>query len=286
MASVLRLGVILQLVACANTEPTADDASTDRSDSRASTDASIEQEPSGVDATLDGGAGCASFKLCEDFESTIPGDIPMGWTKTGDVSVSGTDFYRGAQSLHIGIAPNGPRRINRTLGFLGANASDHWGRLFFKTMKPVLYNGPLHSTLVAMKGKSPVDNVDIEARVVDTVQDAQLFHNFQYDVQPSSRAEFRTASPDNWQYTSTWRCVEWHVEYATQSYSFFLDGAEVISLHIYNGPNNFAGVEIPSAYTAISVGWNNYEVVQNLNGGFEAYIDDLAIDGTRIGCEK
>jgi hypothetical protein len=180
---------------------------------------------------------------------------------------------------------NGPRRIVHALSTLGASAGKHWGRIFFKVAMPapVAPSGTvIHSSLVALSGQSPIDNVGIEARVVDTVENDRGKYQFLYNVQPSSRAEFGTGAPYDWSYDGAWHCAEWNVAYDTQSYRFFLDGTEVTAIRIDKGAGNYPGIEIPSAYDSISIGWINYQNAPN--GGFEAWFDDLAIDDAQIGC--
>jgi hypothetical protein len=135
--------------------------------------------------------------------------------------------------------------------------------------------------MVAGSAVSPVAG-NIEVRVVDTVEDTTGHHQFIYNVQPDGgRAEFGTGSGYNWTYDGNWHCAEWHVEYATQSYHFYFDGAEITSIAVNNGAGNFTNSEIPAMFGSISVGWNNYQLA---TPGFVAWFDEIALDLTRIGC--
>jgi hypothetical protein len=60
------------------------------------------------------------------------------------------------------------------------------------------------------------------------------------------------------------------------SYQFFLDGNEIPDLAVSGNAGTLFG-----SSTVISVGFRNY---QNVSNGSEVYIDDLAIDPARIGC--
>jgi hypothetical protein len=133
--------------------------------------------------------------------------------------------------------------------------------------------------MVALYGMGPV-NGNEEVRVVDTVKDANQKHQFLYNVQPSG-AEFGKGSPYNWMFDGNWHCAEWHIDAPTQSYTFYYDGAEVTSITINNGAGNYAGSDIPTAFTDVRVGWNNY---QSAPPGFVAWIDEVALDVNRIGC--
>jgi hypothetical protein len=236
---------------------------------------------SGPPGTGDGGFGGPSlctpgrYLICENFEATAEGAIPVGWTKHGNAAVAADQSARGSRSLKIAAAANGERRIYTDGAKLG---SGHWGRIFYRVEVPV---PPVfvHSTMVALYGMGPV-NGNEEVRVVDTVKDTNQKHQFLYNVQPSG-AEFGKGSPYNWTFDGNWHCAEWHIDAPTQSYAFYYDGAEVTSIAINNGPGNYNGSDIPTAFTDVRVGWNNY---QSAPPGFVAWIDEVALDTNRIGC--
>jgi hypothetical protein len=94
-------------------------------------------------------------------------------------------------------------------------------------------------------------------------------------------AEFGKGSAYNWSYDDNWHCAEWHVDGATQSYQFFIDGAEVTQIAINNGAGKYSGTDIPNVFTQARVGWNNY---QSASPGFVAWIDEIAMHTSRIGC--
>jgi hypothetical protein len=241
----------------------------------------VDSRDAGSTEAGDGGAGGPSlctpgrYLICENFETTAEGAIPTGWTKHGNAAVAADQSARGSHSLKIAAAANGERRIYTEGAKLG---SGHWGRIFYRVEVPV----PtvfVHSTMVALYGMGPV-NGNEEVRVVDTVKDANQKHQFLYNVQPSG-AEFGKGSPYNWTFDGSWHCAEWHIDSPTQSYAFYYDGAEVTSIAINNGAGNYAGSDIPLAFTDVRVGWNNY---QSAPPGFVAWIDEVALDVSRIGC--
>lgn len=156
----------------------------------------------------------------------------------------------------------------------------HWGRIHYRVQTPT----PgvfVHSTFVAGAAKSPVDNIDIEVRTVDTVQNADRTHQFLYNVQPNGRGEFGKGSPYNWRFDDAWHCAEWHVDYATQSYAYYFDGSEITQVRITNGAGNFTNSEIPQQFSSLSFGLYNYQAAAP---GFVVWIDEIAVGATRIGC--
>jgi len=233
-------------------------------------------------AGIGGPSLCAGSKylVCEDFEATAVGGVPTGWTKHGDATVQADQAARGSHALKIGAAASGERRIYADAAKLG---SGHWGRVFYKVQVPAAKppsGNVIHSTLVAFQGNGP-KNGNSEYRVVDTVEDSNGKHQFLWNVQPSSVGEFGKGSSYDWTYDGNWHCAEWHVDGPTQSYHFYVDGKEVTQIALDNGAGNYSGTDIPSAFSQAHIGWNNY---QSASPGFVAWMDEIAMDATRIGC--
>jgi hypothetical protein len=250
-----------------------------------------------------GGAGGASAKscanggylVCEDFEATEVGQIPSGWTRLGPadkVGVAEDQAVSGKRSLKLGAMDSGQRRMANPGAALGAA---HWGRIRFKVQTPVT-DAFVHSTLVAGAGTGPSKG-EVEVRLVDTVKaakadtpgwcsDKQTTTNcFQllYNVQPTSSGEFGKGGPYGWTFDDKWHCAEWHVDSTKQSYELFYDGARVDDVSFENGAGKYDNSEIPSAFSELRIGWNNYQSATN--PGFTAWIDDVVLDEQRVGCE-
>ncbi|WP_433936566.1 hypothetical protein AB3662_17990 [Sorangium cellulosum] len=244
------------------------------------------QGGAGGDETATTGCASGRYILCEDFEDTDVGGIPQGWTKHGElVAVADDQAASGSRSLKMGAAPNGERRIYHDASQLG---SGHWGRIRYRVQLPVP-DAFVHSTIVALHGEGPTTGPQ-EVRVVDTVkEDKDGWDNdgngshiqYLYNVQPQG-AEFGKGSDYSWYYEDAWHCVEWHIDGPTQRYDFYLDGELLDQISIANGPGNYAGSEIPDAFSEVRIGWNNY---QSAPPGFTAWVDDVALDDERIGCE-
>ena len=259
-------------------------------DGSAGADASGSSEGGGPGAlAASGGSLCSPgrYLVCEGFESmpVATNVAPAGWMRIGDVDViaDAGNVYRGARAMRVNAAASGPRRITLSGAALAALGGSHWGRIFYKVQTPAPRpaTGVVHSTLVAGAAQSPVSGT-IEVRVVDTVENSAGRQQFLYNVQPAGgRSEFGKGSTYDWSYDGNWHCAEWHVDYATQGYHYYFDGAEVASIAITNGAGNFTNSEIPLAFTSLSVGWNNY---QTSTPGFVAWFDEIALDPNRIGC--
>jgi hypothetical protein len=243
-----------------------------------------------------GAAGTAQVKdacppgkyfICEDFDDTAPGEIPAGWTKHGDpVAVSDDAAVSGAHSLKMGPIESWERRIYHDGAMLG---SGHWGRIRYKVQLPVP-DAFVHSTIVALRGVGPTVGI-AEFRVVDTVkEDKDGFNNdgngshfqYLYNVQPNG-AEFATGSDYSRKFDDQWHCAEWRIDGPTQSYDFYIDGAKLDQISLANGAGNYEGTEIPDSFSEVRIGWINY---QKSPPGFTAWVDDVALDDERIGCDN
>jgi hypothetical protein len=233
-------------------------------------------------------APSAKLILSEDFESTPVGEIPPGFTKTGKVAVADDAAHSGKKSLKMEAAVNGARRITKQGAEIAALGGEHWGRLYYKvkipTPLPVVPEGKksalIHSTLVSGVAKSPQFNDVIEVRPFGSL----LFPNgdvkYLYNVQPKTRKEFATTTKTISHYTDEWTLVEWHVDYATQTYQFFINGKEIPDMALHKGAGNFEGAEIPAVFDNLSFGWTNY---QPAGEGIVSWIDDIALSKERIG---
>jgi hypothetical protein len=228
--------------------------------------------------------GCAGkhYILCEDFESTKVGDTPSGWTKHGDASGVADDAAKhGAHSLKLGAISVWERRIYHSASGVG---SAHWGRVFYKVQLPVP-DAFVHSTMVAFSGNGPV-NGPSEFRVVDTVKQAKdtrdvgSRHQFLYNVQPESHDEFGKGTSYDYTFDANWHCAEWHIDATNQSYHFYFGGVEKLGFD--NGAGKYDGSDIPMSFGEIKIGWINY---QDSPPGFVAWLDDIAVADTRIGCD-
>lgn len=224
--------------------------------------------------------------LVIDFENTPVGQIPAGFTKTGDVGVVDDVAHTGHKSLRMGPAERGPRRITLKGNVVAALGGEHWGRLYFKVKLPApTPRGTgrfpvIHSTLVGGSAISPLFNDPIEVRVLDTVLGPKGTFQYIYNVQPKKRPEFAHGSHYDYHYSDQWTLAEWHIDFATQSYELFINGQPIPGASFSKGAGNFEKSEIPQVFQSLSFGWNNY---QPAGEGFTAWIDDIALGKDRIG---
>jgi hypothetical protein len=164
----------------------------------------------------------------------------------------------------------GQGRIQHSLSTLGATASKHWGRIFYRVQSPATKpsSGVLHVTFVGLYHSTD------ENRVVDIVENSQGKHQWLFN-NPNDKGS--TGSSYDWTFDDAWHCAEWYVDVGAKSYRFFTDSKEVTSI----GFTGKADSQMAN-YTSIIVGSTFYH---SPPAPFVMWFDDLAIDDAQIGCQ-
>lgn len=228
--------------------------------------------------------------ISEDFESTPVGSIPQGFTKTGAIMVVDDVAHSGKHSLRMDPAVKGPRRITKTGPEIAALGGEHWGRLYYKVKLPVPAPAPvegktnpsIHATFVSGNATSPLAQDPIEVRLMGMGIRSDTSFRYLYNVQTrKGRGEFGVSAKSPSNFTDKWVLAEWHVDYATQTYQFFVDGQEITDIAVKNGAGKFEKSEIPAAFDDLSFGFINYQPATG--EGFTVWIDDLALGKQRLG---
>jgi hypothetical protein len=165
----------------------------------------------------------------------------------------------------------GSGRVQKSLTSLGATATNHWGRLYYKVKTPAPVaadkSAYYHITFAALEGGT------MENRVVDTVESPDGKVQYIYNVPDDSCC---SGSDYNWSHDGAWHCAEWHVDVSTKSYRFFIDNKEVSAIGFTGNAKAQMGT-----YTALALGAIFYVTP---SGALTTWIDDLAIDDKQIGC--
>lgn len=230
----------------------------------------------GASAGAAGAAGPCAHKLCESFESGALGAVPMGWTALqgyspmrGGIGLASDQAHSGSMALKSDSKSAGQDRVQLSLSALGATASKHWGRLFYKVQAPAPKpnSGVIHITFAALEGTT-------ENRVVDTVEASNGTHQWLFNIPDDSCC---MSSSYDWTFDAVWHCAEWYVNVSAESYRFFSDGKEVTPL-AFTGKANAK----MSNYTSLALGTIFYQTPPS---ALVVWFDDLAIDDSQIGCQ-
>lgn|GEM_PF-3546846 len=234
--------------------------------------------------TFGGQPRCQGFDVCESFESTELGALPSGFTLAGygtrKVGVSADRAMRGARALKIEVSAQSAVTSWLTRGSLGALAAQHFGRAFFRIENPAPAEF-VHFDL--FEGSGPYQGHSNAVRFASTgtgVGTSSSNWSFIYNVQPSGNgagSEFGTeGNRSAHARAGDWMCLEWSFDATEQLAQYYLDGAAIDYLRI-----DTERAEIP-VFDSIAVGFGKY---QN-TGAFLVYLDEVAFDGERIGCNN
>lgn len=235
-------------------------------------------------------AASADVIVMDDFESVKVGEIPAGFTKTGAIAVAEGVAHSGTHALKVEPAVKGGRFITLAPDKVAALGGEHWGRLYFKVKlpaaKPAAVDGKknpsIHTTFVAGQATSPLANDSVNVRLAGFSLKESGEFAYKYNVQPGkARKEFGPSSKMVQKFSDDWTLLEWHSDYATQTYEFFVNGQRIDDISFTKGAGKFEGAEIPEAFKTLSIGWTNYQAATD--EGFTVWIDDIAVGKKRLG---
>jgi len=172
-------------------------------------------------------------------------------------------------SLKSDSIETGMDRVQKSLATLGATATKHWGRIFYKvgSPPPKPNSGVIHITFLALEGTT-------ENRVVDTVVATNGTHQWLFNIPDDSCC---AGSSYDWSFDAAWHCAEWNIDVGAESFSFYSDGKEVPEL-TFTGK---AGAKM-SDYMSVGLGTIFYQMPPS---PVIVWFDDLAIDDNQIGCQ-
>lgn len=239
-------------------------------------------------ATFFGQSRCAAgkFQLCEDFESgTID---PALWTIVGTKPViDGVQKARGQKALHITVTGNGSSALRETKTF-PAKDNTYWGRAFyyFQSM-PAAPMAGAHWTLIAATGTGVSGEIRVGGHLLGSgVNRFAVGTDNRVDANGTGDwSRFDNDPTGNPQPVplGRWVCLEWLHQGATNETRFFWDGAEHGSMHTtdFDHGGNLNAYILPT-FTTLTIGWAEYQAASDK---FELWVDEIAINNQRIGCE-
>jgi hypothetical protein len=225
----------------------------------------------------------SNLAICENFENTAVNGIPMNWNRRPggyggkSIGVVADESFRGQRSLRIQGGVSGSQFIEYTHD-LGTLATSHFGRIFFKVKTPAPWPnaGVLHGDIVQHVGPRSGGGHNFVRWGI--VENTGMKFQWIYNVQPDNAPEFGDGTAYDYTWPGIWQCLEWSYDQPSQRGTLWIDGAQIpLTVGKSHPP------EIP-VFTSLGVGWANY---QNAPGeGFVVWIDEVAIDPKRIGCDR
>lgn len=229
--------------------------------------------------------------LCDDFESRDAGDFPdpLTWSRNATagitIAIDTTRAARGTKSVRF-TTPNVPSEayIRETKSF-AVTHNAFYGRLFYYQQAP----GPqkfAHWNVIEATGPQVVDGVQMTSFYrYGGVSLGGIFNNylFQFEHRPRepNYVEIGQAEDKQLEPLGQWVCLEWFFDGDATEGRLWKDGVELPALHA-TSPFNGVSFTMP-VFNGLNIGWAHY---QNPEAGFEVWVDEVAVDTQRIGCNN
>jgi hypothetical protein len=220
------------------------------------------------------------FDLCEDFET---GGLNTGtWSTMGAApTLDTTRAARGERSAHFHSTDNGLMLIRTTSIFPVAN-NNYFGRLF--VWFDALPSAPqwAHWTVAGAQGAG-----EAEIRVGGQF-DGEI-NRFGVGTDHGATGDWTRLDEDSDDPVPvrTWLCVEWQHDGAADETRMWIDGVERTSLR--TAPDDHGGDDaeeyLMPEFESAWVGFWQYATGVTPEE-FDVWIDEVAFDGERIGCER
>jgi hypothetical protein len=246
----------------------------------------------GIDAATPDAAppsfDCASAIYCDDFERYAPGAAPTSpWTASenaGSVIIDDTRAVSGSRALRF-TTDDGTGTYRRAFAVLE-------GSPVFPAASTEMY-GRMRMWLVAVPvGSVHWTNIQAEGDVTGMGFRAFYRYGGQHDGRIMANYETSGVSTDCWDHSATvmptgrWACVEWHYRTSGDEMDLWLDGAPLDDVSIRGVGEGCGGHDTGDHWYApvfdrLSLGWEHYQETPMK----EMWIDDLAIDDARVGCD-
>jgi hypothetical protein len=241
-------------------------------------DASAPMADGGVDTTKwFGAARCTGSGLafCDSFEGAAIDTTHWTVEKDGanTATLDTTEHARGSKSLklHFGstdIFQYAWLSTQKPFDAVPALRTHVFGRLFYKVENVPTKN--MHWTTIEIDGPA-ADGSLVHLRL------GGEYDNFManYVNGPETAKFSKTPFP-----TARWVCLEWEYDKAASAIRMWADEQLVSDIEVVGDPTWVH----PKTYDKLYVGWQNYQ--PNLVVPMSVWVDDVAVNQTRIGCTK
>ena len=240
-------------------------------------------------------AGACSSQFCETFEEYPSGAAPdpATWALDGSpVVIDSIQPHRGTKSMHVPPhngalctdgAPTCPaaRFIRLTNKFPTSLHKQFYGRVFFYIEQQA--TGAFYHWGVMEAGGGTTYSGGLAVRMGGHIEAGGAeYLRFHMDTHMHQIMPFETGLSDTQAVIKpkTWYCLEWYYDAPGNEARFWLDGTERTALH-WKGPMGGAQFTFPAEFKSVAFGWRVY---QTSTKPFEVFVDDIALDAQKIGC--
>jgi len=233
-----------------------------------------------------GSSRCAQsgLQLCDGFETGTLDTTT--WSASGTMPVvDGVQHARGSKALHITQHGNGLSYIKETKTFPEPK-NTYWGRAFvYFNQLPAAPMTYAHWTFIAASGTGASG----EIRVSGQLQNGRNLFGVGTDTgtNPNGSGDWTNSDNDPSGMPKAvplqqWACIEWMHKGDTNETRFYWDAVEHPSL--YTSATMHGGNSNPYILPQFTNAWIGWQEYQSSTETFEMWVDEVAIDPSRIGC--
>jgi hypothetical protein len=232
--------------------------------------------------------GQCRFALCEGFESYAEGAPPdptLWEQKATKATVDGLHPAHGDRALHLGPLTKDSIVIRESRTFPAL------GKAFYARVRLWIEKEPLerppnlyHWTLIEASdsptggGRRVRLGGHIEARFPGDWLRFNYETGAQADPHETGLSDKGALVPPK-----RWHCIEVYFDMEKQEARIWLNGEERTALHWLDSMPNRPLFQFPPEIKSLSFGWTEYQPPQT---PFEVWLDDIAVDAQRIGCDE
>lgn len=244
---------------------------------------------------------CATAQLavCDDFEVEAVGAAPSTklWrvgtnNKQQSITVDDTRALRGKQSLHVHTTNQGFERaeiVNTSM--FPAPSNNFFGRVFFYLDSEV---PQIHCNIVRAGGLRPGEtqqtsyNIGTQFQLmIDGYYDATSPGKIIDEAKHAATQEGGVWKNATYMPSRRWACLEWQFDGAGNNLHVWLDGTAITLLDSIAGAPALSTEHpwIAPTFSEVGLGWT---VIANSEkfDHFDLWLDAVALDGSRIGCDR
>lgn len=219
------------------------------------------------------------FQLCESFESYADGakPDPAIW-RSGGVAVDSTRAARGKKALKVVATYGESWYIRETKTFPAPNGA-FYGRLFYWVdQQPT--TPQIHWTMIEASDQPGGGGKVLRYGGFYMLNPSREVYWFNIETRgqgETGTGDFNTPIP-----LKTWHCVEWYFDTPKSEAHLWHDGQARPKLDWANSRPTQPQYTFPEL-KSLSIGWGTY---QKPDAPFVVWIDEIAIDGARVGCDR
>lgn len=233
--------------------------------------------------------GNAGLLLCDDFESGSL-NTALWKVKSQTPTFDSTRAARGSQSVHFHTTATSISGIETTKIF-PANLDTYYGRLFVYFEAVPTSPQWAHWTIV---GANPTSASSIKGEIRVGGQFDGTINRFGVGTDGGPTGDWTNLDNDKMGGTTKvpegqWICIEWMHDGDSDQTRFFWDGVEHPSLDTTKDTKHQGNASVQYTlpdFASVWVGFWNYDQGKTVvPDHFDVWIDEVALDSARIGCD-